>query len=367
VQFFFKNKFQKNLFLSDQTNNLRFFQKKTAFSHKIPSDSMKKYVQQLIADIRAAQLETEPSNDFPGNRHKRLPFDDDDDEDFNIIRHFEEVEDYVAGRGERKPLVDFVGLTIEAFPPSDKLTDLEMAGIVNAMLKTLFSHGISFDLPENAPPKFNYELLISQLSEETIVPKAGTGMIVGIDFCTGNPEGCELKEFCNCLSFDKNSEEDDLNWGESNDFSKKELSKRAEKLLKSLIKAGKKGRKDGTFTISIKNRYEPLSKKAKPIYKWLGINLDDFNDYYLWDKQELNLILQAVRMGFPAMDWSWLDYTEDADAFDMTTALLQVRADFHRNGEFFTPRHEIFWFLQLSDRMKFKQIMRNRDDVDLPF
>jgi hypothetical protein len=325
---------------------------------------MKKYVQQLLADIRAAQLETEPSNNFSSNR---LPFDREDSDGFDIIRHFEEVEDYVKGRGDRKPLIDFVGLTIEAFPPADKLTDVEMDAIVKAMLKTLFSHGISFDLPEKAPAKFNYELLVEQLPEQTIIPKVGSGMIIGIDFCSGNPQGCELKEYCNCLNNGQNLTENEAAWDALDQYPNKELSKRVKKVLKKFIKAGKKGRKNGTFTIEIKNKYEPLSKKARPIHKWLGIDMEIFGEYYFWDKMELGFILAAIRMGFPTLDWSWVDFTEDADAFEMTTALLEVPVDFHKKGQFFTTRREIFWFLQLGDRMRFKRIMDDQEEVDLPF
>ncbi len=314
---------------------------------------MKKYVQQLVADILAAQYEAQP------------PYGSDLRGAFDAPWDFGEVDDLVAGRGATKNLAEIAGLTAEAFPPVDKLADQEMAAICKAMLRTLISHGISFEIPGDAPPEFNYQLLLDNLGTEALVPKPGSGAIIAIDFCSGHPDGCALKAYCNCLQYANELSEDEIFVHELLEWPDGRISKYAAKLLKKWLKARKFARKDGTFTIQLKTKYEPLSKKAKPIYEWLNIDMALFREFRAWEFAERRLILRTVQFGFPKMDWTWLEFTEEHDVWEMTTGLLEVRADFPKDGRFYTTRQELFWFLQLGDRMN-SQREADEDD-ELPF
>ncbi len=51
-------------------------------------------------------------------------------------------------------------------------------------------------LPENLPTDLSFKLTLGLLERPMPIMQHG---FFGMDFCSGNPEGCEFQEFCLCL------------------------------------------------------------------------------------------------------------------------------------------------------------------------
>src|SRR5687768_15918214 len=108
---------------------------------------MKKYVVQLINDIKAA--------------HKQNT----DIEEINRVLTFEEemevVENYATGKNIPPLLSIQCGLTVEQFPAAEELSEDEMRSIRKAFEEMLASRNIIADIPENVPITRAYPLLVN--------------------------------------------------------------------------------------------------------------------------------------------------------------------------------------------------------------
>lgn len=93
---------------------------------------------------------------------------------------------------------DYCGLKPEDFPPGENLEKDDLNALTKAMVKMYESWNILVDLPDNLPAEFAYRLVISLLDRGMPIMQYG---FFGMDYCTGNPEGCEFKEYCTCLKY----------------------------------------------------------------------------------------------------------------------------------------------------------------------
>ena len=168
---------------------------------------LSRYVEQLLKDIRDAKknVPEEPVQSYS-----------DDLED-----HFEEIERYVNPQpGDQRTIAEWTGLDPASFPPVDKLTTEEQAAINNELVLTFRAFNWAFEVPDEAPEDFCYELLIKELAHEIMMTHYGH---VTIDYCTGSPEDCELKQYCPCLKFDAEKEMREFHSMEDFDQARREL------------------------------------------------------------------------------------------------------------------------------------------------
>jgi hypothetical protein len=131
----------------------------------------------------------------------------------DLVAHLDEVEKYLSGEG-MQTLSEITQLFREQFPPKNKLTEIQKIAIIEAYLDMLYSYNITLDFPEKLPINMQYELVVDSLEEEVFVLEYG---FTGIDYCTGNPEGCKLKQYCPCLHFSSEYENRKSDFDDDND------------------------------------------------------------------------------------------------------------------------------------------------------
>jgi hypothetical protein len=112
---------------------------------------MQHYISQLIEDILAAKR---PANAVEPR-----------EEEDSFEAHIAEVERFLSGEGKQL-LRDVLGLEEIQFPPTDRLTDAQMASIVSAFHECLLSWNISADMPENIPVSLQYSLYVNALAKK---------------------------------------------------------------------------------------------------------------------------------------------------------------------------------------------------------
>lgn len=145
---------------------------------------MHPYIKHLLEDIKNAErLE----NDSLGYL-KPTSFEEE----------IEEVERYVSGEGE-KPLSAFTGLNKESFPPSEQLTDEEMEIVLIAYDQMLATWNTQIDWQDNMPIRAQYDFLLKFVLNQRVIPLYNG--IMHLDFCTGEPQGCDWGEYCYCLNY----------------------------------------------------------------------------------------------------------------------------------------------------------------------
>lgn len=110
---------------------------------------------------------------------------------------FEEIERYVSGDDEQT-FSYYCGLGSEIFPPADQFNDPEKEQVCTALESMFSSWNLEVSLPDDVPLGFRYELMV-RVFDSPFTPFT-TGFLVK-DFCTGNPEGCDLGKYCPCLEF----------------------------------------------------------------------------------------------------------------------------------------------------------------------
>ncbi len=91
---------------------------------------------------------------------------------------------------------NYCGLSVADFPPVEKLEEEDLRSLTEALVKMFESWNIMVDLPENLPADLGYKLSLGLLDRPMPIIERG---FFGMDFCSGNPVGCEFKEYCPCL------------------------------------------------------------------------------------------------------------------------------------------------------------------------
>lgn len=116
--------------------------------------------------------------------------------DEELEKYFEEVENFIEGENTQT-VSELTGLFHEQFPPIEKLKLKHKKLVIKAFRELLASHRVHFDFPKKLPVDFQYELIVESLEEEVYSFETG---YQNIDYCTGVPEECRLKEYCHCLN-----------------------------------------------------------------------------------------------------------------------------------------------------------------------
>ena len=147
---------------------------------------MRTYIDFLIQDIQNA---FRPEDFF--ERKNKISFNDE------LENKLQEVDDFL-NYSDGPSFKNYCGLRLEDFPPAEMLEEEDIVLLVKTLVKMYESWNILVDLPENLPAEFGYRLAIGLLERSMPIMQHG---FFGMDFCTGNPEGCEFQSYCPCLKY----------------------------------------------------------------------------------------------------------------------------------------------------------------------
>ncbi len=154
---------------------------------------MQDYIDFLVEDIEAAHR---PADYF--SKPKKNTEEEDLEEALQESEKFVNQERMLGFEG-------YCGLKRENFPAVDKLSEEQLAKVTSSFVKMMESWNLVVHFPEDLPQPMRYGLLMEILVGPVMIFKHGYW---GFDFCTGNPEGCKLGEYCPCLKSEYyNSEE----------------------------------------------------------------------------------------------------------------------------------------------------------------
>lgn len=147
---------------------------------------MHSYINFLIQDIQNA---FRPEDFFV--KKKKMSLNDE------LENEIQEVDDFL-NHSDAPAFKNYCGLRLEDFPPVEKLEEEDIILLVKTLVKMYESWNILVDFPENLPAEFGYRLALGLLERPMPIMQYG---FFGMDFCTGNPEGCEFQSYCPCLKF----------------------------------------------------------------------------------------------------------------------------------------------------------------------
>jgi len=142
---------------------------------------MKRYIEQLIEDMRAAAIAAPPD-----------PFDNpdlDDDEAFEM--EMEETERFVNGPYQK--LADIVGIDKIMLPAPERLAEGDMQKLIPEIVALLNAYHFQPEYPEKVPPLMIYQALYNIWDDDFVQMRFGT---VHIDFCDYDPETCPFPGYC---------------------------------------------------------------------------------------------------------------------------------------------------------------------------
>lgn len=117
------------------------------------------------------------------------------EEEHEVEASLEEVERFVNER-PRVTMFDHFDLLPEAFPPAERLTDAQLEALVLAIRRLWAAFNFMPTLPEHAPARVVYPLLVQRMGKPAMLMKFG---ICGIEFCHYEPEECPFgAAWCRC-------------------------------------------------------------------------------------------------------------------------------------------------------------------------
>lgn len=145
---------------------------------------MQAYINHLLEDIAAAHR---PYDYFNKSRKNT------EEEDFE--ESLRESEMFVS-QEKRAGFEGYCGLKRESFPPKDQLSEEQLTQVTTAFVAMMNTWNLQVSFPDDLPQQRRYELLMDILVGPVMIFKHG---FYCFDFCTGNPDGCELGEYCSCL------------------------------------------------------------------------------------------------------------------------------------------------------------------------
>jgi hypothetical protein len=134
---------------------------------------MQHYLNQLINDLQAAKKNALPEPGFG-----------------TTYEEFEETMLEIENASYVEPKNIF-GVSYEELPPPEKLSGQEMQLLLDAILDTWESFGISASIPDEAPIHVQYEVVRDCFAEK-LQPVHG----LVFDFCTGWCPDCKLCDYC---------------------------------------------------------------------------------------------------------------------------------------------------------------------------
>jgi len=94
---------------------------------------------------------------------------------------------------EPRPLYQVLGVSPDAYPPAEQLSEKKLQEKYQDLIVQLESHQISVDLKEGIPLRQVYQYLVEELQEKfTIIP----GMTLHLDGCSGWCPDCFQVDYC---------------------------------------------------------------------------------------------------------------------------------------------------------------------------
>ncbi len=158
---------------------------------------MKRYIEQLIADIRKATWNMRPPHE--------MWIDSEADPDNELeLEDMSHVEKYLYG--EKEPVSAITGIDQNQLPPPEKLTE-EQQALLAAELENLLQYfHFYLDFPDNYPHHLRYPFILNFWGEEHVVLSFGENHI---EFCDYEEENCPFTGYCNtCREFAEETEND---------------------------------------------------------------------------------------------------------------------------------------------------------------
>ncbi|TXE06680.1 hypothetical protein [Algoriphagus aquimarinus] len=145
---------------------------------------MQAYINFLVEDIVAAHR---PEDYYSRSRKNS--------EDEDLEESLRESEMFVS-QERRTGFEGYCGLRRESFPPKEQLSEDQLTQLTTAFVQMMKSWNLEVAFPYDLPQLRRYELLMNILVGPVMIFKHG---YYCFDFCTGNPDGCKLGEYCPCL------------------------------------------------------------------------------------------------------------------------------------------------------------------------
>ena len=145
---------------------------------------MEKYLNYLLTDIAAAAANV-PILTYEGS-----------DEGPSFIPLDEEER-----MARREILGDWIGLRQELFPPANRLSDEQIARLLEAVSQCLDVYNFIPHFPAGFPARRRFEVLVAQLGKEVPILMHNAWQI---DFCDYEPRSCPFGEsFCQCKVYEQ--------------------------------------------------------------------------------------------------------------------------------------------------------------------
>jgi len=124
--------------------------------------------------------------------------EDDATGDDTFLAGIEEMETWMESKPRLTMFYHF-GLEAEQFPPAEKLTDGELDALVFAIRRLWAAFNFTAVLPDKAPARVTYPLLLRRMDEGAMVMNYGH---IGVEFCNYEPSECPFGlEWCDCKEF----------------------------------------------------------------------------------------------------------------------------------------------------------------------
>lgn len=143
---------------------------------------MQKYINQLVADIKAIAADPLPIPEI--KEGEVLPF---------------EVENWIH-TGPLSTMGKLFDLEKIQFPTEEKLTDSQKEILVDAMLDLWKAYRFAADFPKKLPKTMKYQPMVDCLESEA--PLVGANGTFHIEFCDYEHENCPFDaEYCQCKDY----------------------------------------------------------------------------------------------------------------------------------------------------------------------
>lgn len=156
----------------------------------LPIKSMDRYVEQLIADLKASAVKFLQPKIFPATNEERN------------AEHIRQL--------AMNPFVtpqDLTGIGASLLPEHTEMDELQTRKVLRAILHMLDACKLKIDFPPKAPHEIKYEAIRKSWNLDQVQYLPLTGM--EFDLCTGDPITCPYGEYCSCgddLPENENSE-----------------------------------------------------------------------------------------------------------------------------------------------------------------
>ncbi len=153
---------------------------------------MHPYLPHLLADIEAAH---------------RTEITEVETREISFEEEMEDMEKWLEGDEPEHTFGYYCGLESVNFPPASQLTKKDMKLVIKAFKHMMFTWNSGIDLPEKFPVDLQYSFLVKTLDEGTTIVNSG---FMTFDYCSGYAPDCVFKEYCSCLQFYNECDENEM-------------------------------------------------------------------------------------------------------------------------------------------------------------